>query len=496
MNLKMKLILPLFALAVIVSGMFAATLWVTGMQKSDGLVINLAGRQRMLTQKMTKEILVFQKIRSQAGGAEKKVAARVINTMGVFEETLEALTESGKAPLGLNLSDTQYRFCPKAEEPAYSQLKLVGELWLEFSVLMNSVLKNPETAEKKMIWILQKNVPLLKTMNKAVGMMQKQSESKVLLLILVQIVGVVVAVICILLSLTIIFRISDGLNSMIESLGSAADQVAEGSGTIASSSQSLADGSSRQAAALEETSASIEEMSAMTKQNAQNAEHADKMMQESGNIVNKANEAMDQLTASMADISQASEETFKIIKTIDEIAFQTNLLALNAAVEAARAGEAGAGFAVVADEVRNLAMRAANAARDTSELIEGTVRKITAGSELVTTANEAFSKVTESTGSAGMLIAEITTASSEQAEGILQINQAVADVDVVVQRTTAISEESASGAEEMSAQAEELKGIVNELVVMVNGTGKIRPSFQTTEVAPSSGQLVLKEEDF
>jgi methyl-accepting chemotaxis protein len=170
-------------------------------------------------------------------------------------------------------------------------------------------------------------------------------------------------------------------------------------------------------------------------------------------------------------VSTASEETAKIIKTIDEIAFQTNLLALNAAVEAARAGEAGAGFAVVADEVRNLAIRAAGAAKSTSQLIEGIVKKIKNGSDLVSKTNEDFVKVATGVKKAGELVGEITVASQEQAQGIEQISKAVAEMDRVVQQNAANAEESASAAEELNAQAEQMKGVVMNLVNLVGGGG-------------------------
>jgi methyl-accepting chemotaxis protein len=230
----------------------------------------------------------------------------------------------------------------------------------------------------------------------------------------------------------------------------------------------LAEGSSEQAASIEETSSSLEEMSAMTQQNADNANQANSLMSEANQVVDQANASMGGLTTSMEEISKASEETSKIIKTIDEIAFQTNLLALNAAVEATRAGEAGAGFAVVADEVHNLAVRAADAAKDTADLLEGTVRKVSDGSVLVTQTNEAFARVADSAGKVGELINEIATASSEQAQGIDQAITAVMGQDT--QQNAASAEESASASEEMDAQAEQMQSIVAELVTIVDGS--------------------------
>jgi methyl-accepting chemotaxis protein len=213
-------------------------------------------------------------------------------------------------------------------------------------------------------------------------------------------------------------------------------------------------------------------MSSMTKQNADKAHEADKLMKDSSKVMGRANQSMNELNTSMAEISKASEETQKIIKTIDEVAFQTNLLALNAAVEAARAGEAGAGFAVVADEVRNLAMRAADAARNTAGLIEGTVKKIKDGSDIVTATDDAFSEVLESASRVGKLVGEIAAASNEQAQGIDQVNKAVAEMDQVTQQNAANAEESASASEEMNAQAEQMKGLVGDLMALVEGNGK------------------------
>jgi X-X-X-Leu-X-X-Gly heptad repeat protein len=268
------------------------------------------------------------------------------------------------------------------------------------------------------------------------------------------------------------------LNTAIASLDDSAGQVASGSNRMASASQQLAEGSSEQAASLEETSSSLEEMASMTRQNADNATQANTLMNDAGRVVEQANHSMNELTGAMKDISTASDETAKIIKTIDEIAFQTNLLALNAAVEAARAGEAGAGFAVVADEVRNLAMRAADAARNTSNLIEATVTKVRFGSDLVNKTGEDFIQVAGSTSKVKGLVAEIAAASSEQAQGVEQINKAVAEMEKVIQQNAANAEEGASASQELNAQSRQMKNIVADMVSLVGGRNGASGSYK------------------
>jgi methyl-accepting chemotaxis protein len=278
---------------------------------------------------------------------------------------------------------------------------------------------------------------------------------------------IVMALFSLITGIIFTLRLVKPINRVVTGISEAADQVGSAASQVSASSQHLAEGASEQASSLEETSASLEEMSSMTKQNADNANQARAMMTEAKGVVEKANGQMAQLTDAIGEITKSSEETGKIIKTIDEIAFQTNLLALNAAVEAARAGEAGAGFAVVADEVRNLALRAAEAARNTSELIEKTIKAVKNGNEITLTTQSAFRANAEISGKIGQLVDEIATASEEQAHGIGQVNTAVSEMDKVTQQTAANAEESASAAEEMNAQAQQMKEYVEELSAVV-----------------------------
>jgi methyl-accepting chemotaxis protein len=259
------------------------------------------------------------------------------------------------------------------------------------------------------------------------------------------------------------------INRVIVGLSGGAEQVTAASAQVFSASQQLAEGSSEQASSLEETSASMEQLAAMTTQNANHAQQAKAMMGEVQRIVNNVNVNMNNMADAIANVTKSSEETGKIIKTIDEIAFQTNLLALNAAVEAARAGEAGAGFAVVANEVRNLAMRAAEAAKTTSDLIENTIKGVIHGNELTRLTKEAFKENIEISAKIGSIIDEIATASQEQSHGIEQINKAITEMDKVTQQTAAHAEESTNSSEEMTSQAEKLKLFVQDLSVLISG---------------------------
>ncbi len=281
-------------------------------------------------------------------------------------------------------------------------------------------------------------------------------------------VSVIVLAVVVMLVLSI-RRMVAALGKMIEQLQEGSQAVSSASGQIANAAQSQAEASTEQAANLEETAASLEELVAMTSLSATNAQEAARLAEVAASSANLGNAAMKKVDDAMRGIQSSSSKTANIIKVIDEIAFQTNLLALNAAVEAARAGEAGKGFAVVAEEVRNLARRSAEAARETSTLIEEAVTRAKQGELVVGDAEKALDEIVGSIGKTSGLIKEIAAASQEQSMGLDQINTAVSQIDQTVQAGAAHSEESASAATELMEQAHSMDGIVKDLHGMVLG---------------------------
>ena len=271
-------------------------------------------------------------------------------------------------------------------------------------------------------------------------------------------------------------RMKDNINTVMQSLddaiaqvGAAVSQVSSVSAEISSGAQDLAEGSSEQASSLEEVSASLEEISSMTKQNADNSNQAKILAAEARGAANEGDATMRRMAAAINQIKLMSDNTVKIIKTIDDIAFQTNLLALNAAVEAARAGEAGKGFAVVAEEVRNLAMLSAEAANNTAKMIEESVKNADGGVKITEEVARSLGQIVDRTAKVNDLIGEIAAASNEQSLGIEQVNVAVAQMNQVTQRNAASSEESASASEELSSQASELANLVHSFKLSSHG---------------------------
>lgn len=282
------------------------------------------------------------------------------------------------------------------------------------------------------------------------------------------------------LSVGIVMRMNKRLNATTDHLENGSQQLAAASGQVSASSQRLAEGASEQAASLEETSSSLEEIATVTKRNAENAQQAKTFSHEARVAAESGLADMENMISAMSEIHKSGDKIAKIIRTIDEIAFQTNILALNAAVEAARAGEAGLGFAVVADEVRNLARRSADAAKETAEIIEESIVKSRAGSEISRQVAEGLTAIVSKAREVDDIVGQISLASQEQSQGVTLINTSVNQLDVVTQSNAAAAEESASASEQLRSQASLLHEMVADLRSMV--TGKVE-----TQLKPTGG---------
>ena len=315
---------------------------------------------------------------------------------------------------------------------------------------------------------------------------------------IVMMVGLVLAIVIgVVIAYFIIRSITKPVIEAVENIYEANSQVLTASEEISIASQNLADGATQQASSVEEISATLEESTASITRSSESADEANTLAESANESAKNGNVKIQQLIESMAKITASSEEIAKIIKTIDEIAFQTNLLALNAAVEAARAGEHGLGFAVVADEVRNLAGRSADAAKETTNIIESSIAQVKQGNEIANETNEAFQEILEQAKKTSDLISEIASSTREQSEGMNQISEAMGNVDEITQKNAGVSEESAAAAEELNAQAISMMTSVEEIAkivgINVNTTSSNNYKPSKTVSKPESSSYTKKK---
>ncbi len=454
-------------------------------KKMEPAVINLAGRQRMLSQKITKDALAL--------ALQEVDPVEILSTVTLFDRVIEGFI-NGDRELGIK---------PVKDAEIIAQLRNIEKIWKPFKADIEKLVEISGEANKHLGYILANNLPLLKEMNTAVKMYEKGSRTKIDRAWTMQIVFLVITLIVFaigwyFLSGNIIKpvkkiaetardvaegnlngepldiktkdelgQLAETVNIMRENLNRMISQIRDGASQLSLASSQLAKGNTEfsqriteQSSSVEETASTMEEIASMVKQNADTAKEADKLASECRNKAEEGGDVMAKMMDAIEEIKQSSKKISDIINVIEEIAFQTNLLALNAAVEAARAGEQGKGFAVVAVEVRNLAQRSAQAAKEITALIKENLSKTEGGAQFAETTRATLEEIIVSVKKVTDLIAEISAASQEQASGVEQVNKAITQLDEITQKNAALAEESSAASEQMSAQAKQLLNLV------------------------------------
>jgi methyl-accepting chemotaxis protein len=516
-------------------------------QQQDGRLINLAGAQRMLSQKMAKEAA-----RMAVGHEVVDARAALAASRQQFDQALQLLLEGNPAE-GLSPASAEIR-------PALLQLRQQWQPLLAATEVLLAEAPGQPAFDQALQLLLRQNDALMAQAHAIVGLYEQQAGAKVTVLKRVLYAGMLVVLLVFAFSalatgrlvlqpvarliamiqalergqldlrlnmrrrdeigimartmdafadnlrdeiLTAFQRLAEGnftfeaqglirqplsqanlaLNDSMGQVRIAGDQISAGADQISDTSQALSQAATEQASSLEEINSSMTEMASRTKQNADNAVQANQLAGEACQAAAKGNHQMQEMVSAMAEINTSAQNISRIIKVIDEIAFQTNLLALNAAVEAARAGQHGKGFAVVAEEVRNLAARSAKAASETAELIEGAVQKAGNGTQIAESTAEALTGIVQGITKVSDLVGEIAAASDEQTQGISQISIGLSQIDEVTQQNTANAVECAATAEQLAAQAQQLQEMLARFTLYQQGAVRPPASCQRRQLA-------------